>query len=206
MTLISSKILSKTILKGVPSSFTLELPPYRNPQVGRIIVRSIFDRTIFVLGRAVLVAAPAGLLIWFMANYYINGVSLLERGAALLQPFAYALGMDGYILMAFLLGLPANEIVMPIIIMSYMSAGSMLELENLEALRNLLVANGWTWLTAINVMLFCLMHFPCGTTLLTIKKETRSWKWTAVSFAVPTIAGILITFIIAQTVRLLGLI
>lgn len=206
MTLISSKILSKTILKGVPSSFSLELPPYRKPQVGRIIVRSIFDRTIFVLGRAVLVAAPAGLLIWFMANYYINGVSLLEHGAALLQPFAYALGMDGYILMAFLLGLPANEIVMPIIIMSYMSAGSMLELESLETLRNLLVANGWTWLTAINVMLFCLMHFPCGTTLLTIKKETRSWKWTAVSFAVPTIAGILITFIIAQTVRLLGLV
>ncbi len=206
MTLISSKILSKTILKGVPSSFTLELPPYRKPQVGRIIVRSIFDRTIFVLGRAVLVAAPAGLLIWLMANYNINGISLLEHGAALLQPFAYALGMDGYILMAFLLGLPANEIVMPIIIMSYMSAGSMLELESLEALRNLLITNGWTWLTAINVMLFCLMHFPCGTTLLTIKKETRSWKWTAVSFAVPTIAGITITFIIAQTVRLLGLI
>lgn len=206
MTLLTSRILSKTILKGIPSSFALELPPYRKPQIGRIIVRSIFDRTIFVLGRAVVVAAPAGLFIWIMANININYISLLDYCAAFLQPFAYLLGMDGYILMAFILGLPANEIVMPIIIMSYMSTGSMIELENSEALRSLLISNGWTWLTAVNVMLLCLMHFPCATTLLTIKKETKSWKWTFVSFLVPTAAGIIITFSVTQIVRLFGLI
>lgn len=206
MTLLISKILSKTILKGMPSSFALELPPYRKPQVGKIIVRSIFDRTIFVLGRAVMVAAPAGLFIWLMANVHIHGVSLLSYGAGFLQPFAHLLGMDGYILMAFILGLPANEIVMPIIIMSYMSTGLMIELENLETLRSLLISNGWTWLTAVNVMLLCLMHFPCATTLLTIRKETKSWKWTFVSFLLPTMAGIIITFSVAQIVRLFGLI
>ncbi len=205
-TLIASKILSKTILKGVPSSFTLELPPYRKPQFGRILVRSIFDRTIFVLGRAVAVAAPAGLVIWIFANIYIGNASILDHCASFLQPFAYLLGLDGYILMAFILGLPANEIVMPIVIMSYMSTGSMLELESLDALRDLLISHGWNWLTAISVMLFCLMHFPCATTLLTIRKETQSWKWTFASFLVPTIAGILVCFIFAQTVRLLGLV
>lgn len=206
MTLLASKILSNTILKGMPSTFTLELPPYRRPQIGRIIIRSIFDRTIFVLGRAIMVAAPAGLFIWLMANMYINGLSLLDLSAGFLQPFANLLGMDGYIIMAFILGLPANEIVMPIIIMSYMATGTMVELESLEALRNLLISNGWTWLTAINVMLFSLMHFPCGTTLLTIRKETKSWKWTLLSFLIPTIAGILVTFTITQTVRILRLI
>jgi len=206
MTLLVSKILSKTILKGLPSSFALELPPYRKPQIGRIIVRSIFDRTIFVLSRAVMVAAPAGLVIWSMANIHIGVGSLLDYGASFLNPFARLLGMDGYILMAFILGLPANEIVMPIIIMSYMASGVMIELESIEALRNLLISNGWTWLTAINVMLFSLMHFPCGTTLLTIRKETKSWKWTFISFLVPTITGIVITFTVTQTVRLLRLI
>lgn len=206
MTLLVSKILSKTILKGLPSSFALELPPYRKPQIGRIIVRSIFDRTIFVLSRAVMVAAPAGLVIWSMANIHIGVGSLLDYGASFLNPFARLLGMDGYILMAFILGLPANEIVMPIIIMSYMASGVMIELESIEALRNLLISNEWTWLTAINVMLFSLMHFPCGTTLLTIRKETKSWKWTFISFLVPTITGIVITFTVTQTVRLLRLI
>ena len=131
---------------------------------------------------------------------------MLDYGATFLNPFAQLLGMDGYILMAFILGLPANEIVMPIIIMSYMAAGSMIELESIEALRNLLISNGWTWLTAINVMLFCLMHFPCGTTLLTIRKETKSWKWTFISFIVPTIAGIIITFTVTQSVRFFSLI
>ncbi|NLC50939.1 MAG: ferrous iron transport protein B [Firmicutes bacterium] len=206
MTLVASKILSKTLLKGLPSSFTLELPPYRNPQIGRIIIRSIFDRTIFVLGRATAVAAPAGLFIWLMANTNVRDLSLLDYCAAFLQPFAYLLGMDGYILMAFILGIPANEIVMPIIIMSYMASGTIIELESLAALRILLISNGWTWLTAINVMLFCLMHFPCATTLLTIKKETKSWKWTLVSFLVPTIAGIIITFTVTQISRLSKLI
>ncbi|WP_315120399.1 ferrous iron transport protein B [uncultured Clostridium sp.] len=202
ITLLMSKFLSKTILKGVPSSFTLELPPYRKPQVGKILIRSIFDRTIFVLGRAVAIAAPAGLIIWIMANIKAGNMTLLDHSANFLNPFAQLIGMDGYILMAFILGFPANEIVMPILIMSYMSTGAMIELDNLNALRELLVSNGWTWLTAINVMLFCLMHFPCGTTLLTIKKETQSWKWTAISFILPTALGILTCFTVTQVVRL----
>ena len=205
MTLLVSKILSKTILKGMPSSFALELPPYRKPQVGRIILHSIFDRTLFVLGRAAAVAAPAGLVIWLMANITVADVSLLAHGARFFDPFARILGMDGYILMAFILGLPANEIVIPIIIMSYTASGSILELENLDALRQLLTANGWTWLTGVCVMLFSLMHFPCGTTLWTIKKETQSVKWTLASFAIPTAAGIIVCLLVANTARLLGL-
>lgn len=205
ITLTVSRILSRTILKGLPSSFTLELPPYRKPQVGRILVRSLLDRTLFVLARAITVAAPAGLVIWLMANINYAGISLLHHGAALLQPIGYLLGMDGYILMAFILGFPANEIVIPIVIMSYMATGAMLELDSLEALRELLVANGWTWLTAVCTMLFSLNHFPCGTTMLTIHKETQSSKWTLVSFLVPTLTGIIICFVVAQTVRLLGL-
>lgn len=206
ITLFISKLLSKTILKGLPSSFTLELPPYRKPQVGRIIVRSIFDRTLFVLSRAVVIAAPAGLVIWAMANIIIGNASLLTHCAQFLNPFAQLLGMDGYILMAFILGLPANEIVIPILIMSYMSKGSMLELDSLTELRQLLINNGWTWLTAICTMLFALNHWPCGTTLLTIRKETQSWKWTWISFLVPTITGIIICFVVAQGARLFGLV
>jgi len=206
MTLLISKILSKTILKGYPSSFTLELPPYRKPQIGRIIVRSIFDRTLFVLGRAVLTAAPAGLVIWVLANIQAGDLSLLSHCAAILDPLAKLMGLDGYILMAFILGFPANEIVIPIIIMSYMSTGNILELDSLDQLRHLLVSNGWTWLTAICVMLFSLMHWPCGTTCLTIKKESQSLKWTTVSILVPTIAGIIICIIVANTAKLLGLV
>lgn len=205
ITLTVSKLLSKTILKGLPSSFALELPPYRKPQVGRILIRSILDRTLFVLGRAVVVAAPAGLIIWLMANIQLGDPSLLDHGAGFLQPFGHMLGMDGYILMAFILGLPANEIVIPVIIMSYLAAGSMLELASLEDLRQLLISNGWTWLTAVCTMLFALNHFPCGTTLLTISKETRSIKWTVVSFIVPTLTGIVVCFVVAQAVRILGL-
>ncbi|MFU0799507.1 MAG: ferrous iron transport protein B [Xylanivirga thermophila] len=205
ITLLISKILSKTILKGLPSSFTLELPPYRKPQIGRILVRSILDRTLFVLGRAVAVAAPAGIIIWIMANVNIGNANILDHCANFLNPLGHLMGMDGYILMAFILGLPANEIVIPIIIMSYMSSGYMMELESLDALRNLLVANGWTWLTAVCVMLFSLMHFPCGTTLWTIKKETGSRKWTFVSFLVPTVTGMAICIVVAQLFRLLGI-
>lgn len=205
MTLLVSKILSKTILKGIPSSFTLELPPYRRPQIGRILVRSIFDRTLFVLGRAVAIAAPAGLVIWIMANVRVNDISLLTHAAGFLDPFGRMLGMDGYILMAFILGLPANEIVIPIIIMSYMASGTMVELDKLEDLRKLLVSNGWTWLTGLCVMLFSLMHFPCGTTLWTIRKETQSVKWTLAAFAIPTLTGMAICFIVANGARILGL-
>lgn len=205
MTLIMSKILSKTILKGIPSSFTLELPPYRKPQVGKVVVRSIFDRTLFVLGRAVSVAAPAGIVIWVMANVTVGDISILSHCANFLNPFAKLIGLDGYILMAFILGFPANEIVVPIIIMSYTATGSLIEFDSLVKLRQLLIANGWTWLTALNVMLFSLMHWPCSTTCLTIKKETQSWKWTGLSFLIPTATGIVICFIVTSVVRILGL-
>ena len=206
MTLLVSKLLSKTILKGLPSSFTLELPPYRKPQFGRIIIRSVLDRTLFVLGRAVAIAAPAGLVIWIMANITVGDISLLAHAANFLDPFGKLLGMDGYIIMAFVLGLPANEIVIPILIMSYMASGSILELDNLSDLRQLFVSHGWTWLTGVCVMLFSLMHFPCGTTLWTIRRETKSLKWTLASFAIPTAAGLIICFVFANVVRMLGLV
>ena len=206
MTLMISRLLSKTILKGMPSSFNLELPPYRRPQVGKVIVRSIFDRTLFVLGRAIVVAAPAGLVIWVLANISIGDTSILAHCAAFLDPFARLMGLDGYILMAFILGFPANEIVVPILIMSYMATGSLTELENLSELHTLLVSNGWTWLTAVCAMLFCLLHWPCGTTCLTVRKATQSLKWTLASFAIPTATGIILCMIVANTVRLFGLV
>lgn len=204
MTLLVSRLLSKTILKGVPSSFTLELPPYRRPQIGKVLVRSIFDRTLFVLGRAAAVAAPAGLLIWLLANITVGDASLLAHCAAFLDPFARLLGMDGVILLAFILGFPANEIVLPIILMAYMAQGSLSEMPNLEQMRMLLIDNGWTWLTAICTMLFSLMHWPCSTTCLTIRKETQSWKWTAVSAAVPTAVGMTVCFLLTSVCRLIG--
>ena len=191
MTLIISKLLSKTILKGMPSSFVLELPPYRKPQFGKVLVRSIFDRTLFVLGRAVAIAAPAGIVIWLFANVNIYGISILNHIANFLNPFACLLGLDGYILTAFILALPANEIVLPIILMCYMSGGNLVEIEDLASISNILISNGWTLLTAINVMIFSLMHFPCSTTLISIKKETGSLKWTVLAFAIPTVCGIL---------------
>ena len=192
MSLLISKILSNTILKGMPSSFVLELPPYRKPQFGKILVRSIFDRTIFVLGRALCVAIPAGFIIWIFANVGIGGSSLLSIVANFLDPFAKIMGLDGYILTAFILALPANEIVLPIILMGYLGGTSLSNLSDSFAIGNILIQNGWTLLTAINVMIFVVLHFPCGTTLLSIKKETGSWKWTALAFALPTVCGILL--------------
>lgn len=205
MTFLVSRCLSATILKGIPSSFTLELPPYRKPQFGKVILRSIFDRTLFVLGRAVVVAAPAGIFIWIMANITVGDATLLNHFSGFLDPFAKTMGLDGVILMAFILGFPANEIVIPIIIMAYMCTGNIIELNNLDTLKALLLDNGWTWLTAICTMLFSLMHWPCSTACLTIHKETQSIKWTAVSFLVPTIMGILICILVATIARLLGL-
>lgn len=202
MTFAVSKVLSMTVLKGIPSSFTLELPPYRRPQIGKVIVRSIFDRTLFVLGRAIAVAAPAGLLIWIMANVQLDGITLLAHFSGFLDPFARLLGMDGVILMAFILGLPANEIVIPIIIMAYMAQGSLLEFDSLAQLRDLLVNNGWTWITAVSTMLFSLMHWPCTTTLLTIRKESGSLKWTVMSFLVPTVCAVVLCFAFATVVRM----
>lgn len=190
-----SKLLSKTILKGMPTSFTLELPPYRKPQFKRVIIRSVFDRTLFVLGRAVVLAAPAGLILWILTNVFIDGISLFTHCAGFLDPFARYLGLDGSILMAFILGFPANEIVLPILIMAYTSSGNLMEMNNLFELRELFVANGWTYITAVCVMLFSLLHWPCSTTCLTIKKETKSMKWTLLSMLVPTLLGMLLCFI-----------
>ena len=195
LTLLISKILSKTVLKGMPSSFILELPPYRKPQIGKILVRSIFDRTLFVLGRAIEIAVPAGIIIWLFANIQIGGVSILSIVANFLNPFAKLMGLDGYILTAFILGLPANEIVLPIILMSYIGQGTLVDLEETSAIKDILIANGWTILTGINVMIFTLLHFPCGTTLLTIKKETGRWKWTLLSFALPTVCRNYIVYV-----------
>lgn len=203
ITLTISKLLSTTFLKGIPSNFTLELPPYRKPQVKDIIIRSFIDRTLKVLGRAIIVAIPAGIVIWLMANINIYNASILTYCADFLNPLAQLIGMDGYILMAFILGFPANEIVIPIIIMSYMATGNITELNSLKELKILFVDNGWTWLTAISVMLFTLMHWPCGTTCLTIKKETQSLKWTIISILVPTITGIIICFVGINCLRLI---
>lgn len=199
-TLLSSRVLSGTILKGIPSSFALELPPYRVPQFGKVIFRSIFDRTLFVLGRAVAIAAPAGALIWLMANVTIGGSSLLSYCTEFLDPFARIFGLDGVILMAFILGFPANEIVIPIILMTYMATGTLIEVSELSELKNILVDNGWTWVTAINVMLFSLLHWPCSTTCLTIKKETGSIKWMLFGIVIPTVIGFSVLFIFNRIV------
>lgn len=204
VTLFVSYLLSKTILKGIPSTFTLELPPYRVPRIGRVLYTSLIDRTIFVLWRAVIVAIPAGIITWILGNIYVGDLSLISHGAAFFNPAARLIGLDGYILMAFILGLPANEIVLPILLMSYLSTGSMIDFDSIDALRHILVENGWTYLTALNTMLFCLLHWPCATTLLTIKKETGSIKWTALSAILPTGIAIIICFITTTIFRLFG--
>ena len=196
LTFVVSHLLSRTLLKGIPSSFILELPPYRKPQVGKVIIRSIFDRTLFVLSRAIIVAAPAGAIIWILANFNVEGVSLLSYLANFLNPFASLIGLDGVILLAFILGFPANEIVIPIMLMTYMSTGHLVEFESLSSLKDLLVANGWTIKTAICTIIFSLCHFPCSTTCLTIKKETNSFKWMILSILIPTVVGITICFLI----------
>ena len=198
LTFLVSFFLSKTLLKGLPSSFTLELPPYRRPQVGKVIIRSIFDRTIFVLGRAVMIAIPAGALIWILGNIQINNMSLLNYIANFLNPFAQTIGLDGVILISFILGFPANEIVIPIMLMIYLSTGQIIEFESLESLRKILIENGWTIKTAICMLIFSLCHFPCSTTCLTIKKETGSFKWMILAIFLPTIIGIALCFLVNQ--------
>lgn len=192
LSLVISKILSKTLLKGESKGFILELPPYRKPQIGSILVRSIFDRTLFVLGRAVCVAVPAGFVIWILANVQIDGLSMLSYIAYFFDPLGKLMGLDGYIVTAFILGIPANEIVLPIILMMYMNEGTLVGIEDTMQIGQILVQNGWTILTAINVMLFTLLHFPCMTTLMTIRKETGSRKWMWVSFAIPTVCGMIL--------------
>ena len=204
-TLACSRFLSATVLRGMPSSFTLELPPFRKPRVGQVLVRSVLDRTLFVLGRAVSIAAPAGAVIWLMANVTVGDASLLAHCTGFLDPFARIFGLDGVILAAFLLGWPANEIVLPVMLMAYLSSGSLVEFDDLTALGRLLGGQGWTWLTAACTMLFSLFHWPCSTTCLTIYKETGSAKWTALAVALPTALGLGLCLIVATAARLLGL-
>ncbi|MBQ8297172.1 MAG: ferrous iron transport protein B [Ruminococcus sp.] len=196
MTLLMSKLLSHTVLKGIPSSFTLELPPYRRPQFSRVIVRSVLDRTVFVLGRACTAAAPCGLIIWILANVEAGGASLLSHISEFLDPLGSLMGLDGVILLAFVLGFPANEIVMPIIIMTYLAQGTLVDISDMSQLHALLSDNGWTLTTAVCMMIFTLFHFPCATTCMTIKKETGSLRWTALSFILPTVTGILMCMLV----------
>ena len=201
MTLLSSRLLSGTLLRGVPSSFALELPPYRRPQIGKVIVRSVFDRTLFVLGRAAAVAAPAGALLWVLANVECGGISLLAHIAAFLDPLGRLLGMDGVILTAFILGFPANEIVLPIAVMAYTVGGTLTDVGDLAAMREILAANGWTPLTAVCTVLFSLMHWPCSTTVMTIRKETGSLRHTLAAVLLPTLVGAAMCLLIATVWR-----
>jgi len=204
MTFWISRLLSCTVLKGMPSSFALELPPYRRPRVGQVIVRSVLDRTVFVLGRAAAVAAPAGLVIWLFANVFVGGQSVLAWCTGFLDPLGRAMGLDGAILMAFLLGFPANEIVLPVLLMAYLATGTLTDFSSLEDLRQLLVQNGWTGLTAVCAMVFALFHWPCSTTCITIARETGSAKWTALAALLPTAVGAALCLVIALTARVLG--
>ena len=203
MTFLASWLLSHTLLKGLSSSFTLELPPYRRPQLGPVLLRSLLDRTLFVLGRAVTAAAPAGVLIWILANLTWQGSSLLTVCASALNPIAAPFGLNGTILLAFLLGLPANEIVLPIILMIYLNQTTLISPDNLPALKSLLLTQGWTATTAACTILFTLLHWPCATTLMTIHKETESLKWTLLAFLLPTAFGLTLCFLTAQATRLL---
>ncbi len=216
--LAASWLLSHTLLRGIPSFFTLELPPYRRPQIGKVLVRSIFDRTLFVLGRAVAIAAPAGLLIWILANVSYVGAengffalasqtassnpTLLSILTGFFDPFGRLMGLDGVILVGFILGFPANEIVLPIILMAYLQSGVLIEMENSHVLSQLLLTHGWTWQTAVSMLIFSLFHWPCSTTVLTIKKETGSWKWTALSILLPTILGVLLCMTVTAVFRI----
>ena len=201
-TLLASWFLSRTFLKGEASAFTLELPPYRRPNIRRIIYTSLIDRTIFVLWRAIVMAAPAGGVIWLLANIQVGGESLVQIISGFIDPFGRLLGLDGIILLAYIIAIPANEIVVPTIIMGYLGSGMMLELDSLSELRHLLVDQaGWTLLTAVSLLLFAVLHNPCSTTILTIWKETRSGKWTIIGALMPLLIALIVTFTVAQLWR-----
>ena len=201
---LASRLLSSTLLRGEASSFTLELPPYRMPRLGQVLVRSVLDRTVFVLGRALTVAAPAGVLIWALANLTWGGTTLLAQARGALDPLGRLLGLDGMALLAFILGFPANEIVLPILLMGYLGTGTLTAWEGLPQLREVLTANGWTAATALCAMALCILHVPCGTTCLTLRRETGSRRWTAVGMALPALMGIALCALIHAAVSLLG--
>lgn len=196
MTFLNSKILTKTVLKGVSSTFVLELPPYRKPKFLRLIWDTVREKIIFVLFRAVVVSAPAGLIIWIVANIDIGDTSMLVKISQILDPIGQFIGLDGIMLLAFILGFPANEIVIPIALMAYLSTGELSDYSSLESLKTILTDNGWTWVTAVCTCVFSMFHFPCSTTLLTIWKETKSVKWTLLSFIVPLVTGFVLCAII----------
>ena len=204
VTLITSRLLSATLLRGTPASFALELPPYRRPRVGRVILRSVLDRTLLVLSRAVAVAAPAGLALWLMANISVGDTTLLVVLSAFLDPVGRLLGLDGAILLAFLLSLPANEIFLPVVLMIYRGGAVLEPLGNLQGVRDILLSQGWSTTTAVCVMIFLLFHWPCATTLLTIKREGGGWRWAALGALIPTAVGVLLCLVIALGSRLLG--
>ena len=191
ITLAISKLLSITILKGKPSTFTLELPPYRKPKILDTIIRSIFDRTIFVLGRAICITVPAGIIIWLCANLSIQENNILVIISNFLNPIGRIIGLDGEILLAFILGIPANEIVIPILLMIYSSSTNLSDY-SMNDLNNLLLQHNWSILTAICFIIFTVCHFPCGTTILTIKKETNSIMWTTLAIIIPIIVGFIL--------------
>lgn len=196
MTFLSSKVLTSTILKGEKSSFVMELPPYRTPQVFKTVFRSIKEKVLLVLLRAVSTATPAGLIIWILSNIDINNVSILNHISNALDPLGSFIGLDGVMLLAFILGFPANEIVIPIALMAYLSSGVLVDYSSGSELREILAANGWTVKTAICTCVFSMFHFPCSTTLLTIFRETKSLKWTVVSVLTPLITGIILCALI----------
>ena len=203
-TLLVSWALSRTVLKGEASSFTLELPPYRRPNIGQILYTSIIDRTLFVLWRAVLMAAPAGGAIWLLSNISLGGASLTGWMSGFLNPLGHAIGLDGVILLAYIIAIPANEIVVPTMLMAYTGAGMMIEIDSLRELQQLLVGQeGWTLLTAVCLMLFSLLHNPCSTTIWTMYKETGSARWTTLGALMPLAIAFLVCFIVAQAARLL---
>lgn len=201
-TLVVSKLLSATIVKSKPSSFILELPSYRKPQFTKIIVNSFFDKTLKILGRAIIVSAPAGAIIWLITNISINDISLFDYCVSFFDPFGKFIGLDGVIIMSFILGFPANETVLPIAIMGYSSSNVVTDFSSYEELYKILTSNGWNITTAICMIIMCIFHFPCSTTCLTIKKETKSIKWTLYSIILPTIIGILLCTITANVINL----
>jgi ferrous iron transport protein B len=204
-TLLVSWLLSRTILKGEASAFTLELPPYRVPNFGRIVYTSLIDRTLFVLMRAMKTAAPAGAVIWLLGNIYVSGESLAIHISNFLNPLGVLIGLDGVILLTYIIAIPANEIVVPTMLMIYMGTGMMTDLPDYNSLYNLLVVqHGWTLLTAVNLMLFSLLHNPCATTILTIFKETGSRKWATMSVVITLGLAFLVTFATASFARSMG--
>lgn len=196
ITLLISYILSKTILKGEKSAFTIELPPYRSPNLKNILTHSFRDRIYKILKRAISCSIPAGIIIWLLLNISLDNIPVINYLVNLLNPLGNLIGLDGAIILAFILGLPANEIIMPIILMIYLASSNLIEVNELSALKDILINNGWTILTCINFIILSLFHYPCATTILTIKKETNSTKWTLISIIIPLIIGISLCLLI----------